>query len=170
MRRLPMVLTALAVVGCGEHARPTPSSAGITLTVPNPIVGRYQSCTPCPASDLSVVAEFAVVVGDPGGPGGVVARLEVRVFNRSRNVEVARNTRPNAAAGLPDASLPAAGQLRLDAGIVFSPPPPRDEVVVSVIATLTDGRQTSRTVPLVIEAALPAGGVGVTAADGPRPC
>ena len=143
----------LVLCGCGEHARPTPSAPGITLRVPNPIAGRYAACAACPERAPSVVAEFTVVVGDPAGPGGTVATLEVRVFNRSRATELARNTRPNTSVGLTDAAIPAAGELRLQAGIALPPPPPHDEVVVTVIVTLTDGRQTSRIVPFVIEAA-----------------
>jgi hypothetical protein len=153
MRRAAWTLAAgLVLCGCGEPARPTPSAPGITLRVPNPIAGRY-ACPGCPEPAPTVVAEFTVAVGDPAGPGGTVATLEVRVFNRSRDTELARNTRPTTSVGLPDAAIPAAGELQLQAGIALAPPPPRDEVVVTVIVTLTDGRQTSRTVPLVIEAA-----------------
>jgi hypothetical protein len=148
-----IVAAGLVLWGCGEHARPTPSAPGITLRVPNPIAGRYAACPACPEPERNVVAEFAVVVGDPAGPGGTVATLEVRVFNRSRDTELARNTRPNTNVGLADAVIPAAGELQLQAGIALPPPPPRDEVVATVIVTLTDGRQTARTVPFVIQAA-----------------
>ena len=149
-----IVAAGLVLCGCGEHAPPTPSAAGITLRVPNPIAGRYAPCPACPEPDPSVVSEFTVVVGDPAGPGGTVASLEVRVFNRSRDTELARNTRPNTSVGLPDSTIPPAGELQLQAGIALPPPPPRDEVVVTVVVTLTDGRQTSRTVPLVVQAAV----------------
>ena len=154
MRRAAWTLAVgLVLSGCGGQGRPTPSAPGITLRVPDPIAGRYAACPACPEPASTVVAEFTVVVGDPAGPGGTVAALEVRVFNRSRDTELARNTRPNASVGLPDAAIPAAGELQLEAGITLSPPPPRDEVVVTVVVTLTDGRQTSRTVPFVIQAA-----------------
>jgi hypothetical protein len=154
MRRAAWTLAAgLVLCGCGEHARPAPSAPGITLRVPNPIAGRYAACSACSERDPAVVAEFAVTVGDPAGPGGTVAAVEVRVFDRSRDTELARNTRPNTNVGLPDAAIPAAGELQLQAGIALSPPPPRDEVVVTVIVTLTDGRHTSKTVPFVIQSA-----------------
>jgi hypothetical protein len=154
MRRVAGVLTiALATAACGENNRAAPSAPGITLRVPNPVVGRYVTCDTCTDPTLTVVAEFTVTVGDPYGPGGNVAALEVRVFNRSRDAELARNTHPNSTVDLPGSSIPASGEVQLNAGIGLPAPPPRDEVVVTVMVTLTDGRQTSRTVPLTIEAA-----------------
>ena len=68
----------------------------------------------------------------------------------SRGVEVARNTRPNGSVGLSPSALPARGQVTIEAGIGFPPPPPRDSLTVIATATLTDGRQASASAPLTI--------------------
>jgi hypothetical protein len=118
------------------------------VTLPAAIEGHYASCDTC--SDPAVVANFTVTVSDTSGPGGTVATLEMRVVNTSRGVEVARNTRPNSDVGLSPSALPAGGEVRIDAGIGFPPPPPRDALALVATARLTDGREATASAPLTI--------------------
>ena len=119
----------LALAACGGSPA-EPSRPGITLGVPSTITGKYVSCAACDAP-LVVVAEFIVVVGNPGGPGGTVERVEIVAVNASRGTEVARNVRPNADVPYPVTALPGGGSLMLSAGVVISPaPPPKDAVTV----------------------------------------
>lgn len=89
------------------------------------------------------MAEFSVSVSDPFRRGGTLAAVETVVENRSRRLELGRNTRPNASVGYDDVTVPQGSALVLPAGIVFTMPPPRDEVVVTVTVRLTDGREGS---------------------------
>lgn len=133
---------------CGD-AGPGPTPP-LMLVLPATVEGRMATCTGCTDPTPTVVLEFPVTILDPQGSGGTIERLETIVMNRSRGLEVARNVRPNADYAFPDSSVPAHGQLVVQAGIVFGPPPPRDEIVVAVRVRLTDQREASSTVPLTI--------------------
>jgi hypothetical protein len=152
LRTLLAVATVAMLAGCGgTPARP--SLPGITLQVDDPITARSVACATCEVA-LVVVAEFPVTVGDPNGPGGVLARIEVVATDESRSTEVGRNVRPNADVAYPVRDVPAGATLTVPAGIVIGPaPPPRDSLSVTILARLEDGRASTRTVPLVVAAA-----------------
>jgi hypothetical protein len=142
-RSLHQLLAAallLAACACGS---PTTPSSPLTLALTASVTGRIIVCTTCTMPpEQWIVAEFPVTLSDPRGPGGTLQSIETRVFNRTRGrTELGRNARPNADYQYADLAVPAGGSLTLPAGIVFHPlPPPRDELVVEVVATLTDGR------------------------------
>ena len=139
----------LALASCGGSPS-APSLPGLTLGVPATITGKYVACSTCDPP-LVVSAEFPVVVGDPGGPGGTVRQVEVVAVDASRGTEVARNTRPNADFAYPVTAVPKAGSLTLAAGVVISPaPPPRDSVNVTVTVRLTDGRASTALAALAV--------------------
>jgi hypothetical protein len=138
----------VATAACGDSPE-GPSPAPLVLTMPAAVEGRYSTCQTC-ADPVAVVVSFPVTVSDASGPGGTIATLETRVMDTSRGVEVARNTRPNGSVGLSPSALPARGQVTIEAGIGFPPPPPRDSLTVIATATLTDGRQASASAPLTI--------------------
>ena len=121
----------------------------LTLAFTDPVAARLVTCSPCADPTPRVVLEFPVTVADAAGPGGSVQSLEVRVTDRSRGSEVARNVRPNADFALPETSIAPRGSLILPAGLVFPPQPPRDELQVTVIVTLTDGRRAERSGAMV---------------------
>jgi hypothetical protein len=148
MRLLAGLLLTTSWACGGEGPEPTPPP--LTLVLPATVEGRLVACGTCADPTPRVVAEFPVGVSDAQGPGGSIDRLETIVMNRSRGLEVGRNVRPNADYAFPDSTVPARGQLVVQAGIVFGPPPPRDEIVVTVRVHLTDDRQASSTVPLAI--------------------
>jgi hypothetical protein len=149
VRTLAASAAILALVACGSSPA-APSRPGITLGMPSSVTGTYVSCADC-ETPLVVVAEFAVAVGDPEGPGGTVQRVEVVAVDTSRGTELARNVRPNADVPYPVTALPAGGSLTLAAGVVISPaPPPKDTVTVSVTVRLTDGRASTGSAPLVV--------------------
>ena len=149
MRRLLLACLAATSVGCGDGAASRPSLPPLSLILPAAVEGRYTNCATC-AEPVTVVVGLAVTVVDANGPGGTVATLETRVVNNSRGVEVARNVRPNAVAGLSPSALPAGGRVTIETGLVFPPPPPRDALSLVVVATLTDGREATETTPLAI--------------------
>ena len=149
MRRLLLACLAATSVGCGDSAGSRPSPPPLSLILPAAVEGRYTNCTTC-VDPVTVVVALAVTVVDATGPGGTVATLETHVVNNSRGVEVARNVRPNAAAGLSPTALPAGGRVTIETGIVFAPPPPRDALALVVVARLTDGREATATAPLAI--------------------
>lgn len=129
--------------GCGnDHIGPTPLDGGISLLFEDPVVAHFV------ASTGVFIAEFPVSVVDETGRGGQLLYLETIVYNRSRNLVIARNQRPNDTYGFPQSSLPARGQLTVDAGIGFAPPPPRDEIAITVRVRLTDGREAEHTASL----------------------
>jgi hypothetical protein len=157
LRRVPLprlgaivALTTLAAgPACGGDST-DPSPPPVTIGMPASVEGRLVTCDSCAEPTVTVIVEFDVVVRDPLGPGGTLQRLETVVTNRSRASEVARNARPNASFTFPDRTIPPRGQLTVQAGVGFAPPPPRDEIVVGVEVTLTDGRTASASSPLVI--------------------
>lgn len=105
------------------------------------------SCASCPDAPTLVI-DVPVTISDPMGSGGVLAEVTLVALNRSRSLELARNTRPNDEYAFPDTSVPAGGQLVVRAGLVAPLPPPRDEISVTVHVRLTDGREASATAPL----------------------
>ena len=143
-----VVFVVAALAGCRDGG-PGPSRASLTLRMPAVVEGRYSTCASCEIP-VVVVVEFPVVIGDPAGPGGVLERLETLVVNSTRGVEIVRTLRPNADVAFRDAAVPPAGSLTVQAGAVFSPPPPRDDVRMTVRAWLTDGRSAAATSPLAI--------------------
>jgi len=149
MRRLLLACLAATMAGCGGGAASRPSPPPLSLILPAAVEGHYTNCTTC-ADPVTVVVALAVTVVDANGPGGTVATLETRVVNSSRGVEVVRNVRPNAAAGLSPTALPAGGRVIIETGVVFPPPPPRDALILLVVARLTDGREATATAPLTI--------------------
>ena len=149
VRTLRFVAAAALVVTAGCDSPEGPSPAPLVLTMPTAVEGRYSTCQTC-ADPVAVVVDFPVTVSDASGPGGTIATLETRVMDTSRGVEIARNTRPNGDVGLSPSALPARGQVTIEAGIGFPPPPPRDALTIIATATLTDGRQASASAPLTI--------------------
>ncbi len=116
--------------------------------MPDAIGARYVTCATCEAQ-VTAVAEFPVGVSDPNGPGGTLESVETIARNLTRGSDVSRNTRPNAQVSYPSTTVPRAGTLTVEAGIVMSPaPPPRDAITLTVVVRLTDGRSTTRTVPV----------------------
>lgn len=150
VRRLALAVLLTAPAGCGSGE---PSPPALRLTLPTRAEGRLVTCATCEAPTTTVVVEFTVGVGDPDGPGGTIERLETIVTNRSRASEIGRNVRPNADYAFPDSRVPPGGQVAVQAGIVIALPPPRDEIVVTVLARLTDGREASGTTPLAVPGA-----------------
>ena len=141
---------ALAVMAaaCGGPSS-GPSRPPLVLTLPAALEGHYAICVTC-TDPPAVIVTFAVTVSDASGPGGTIATLEARVMDISRGVEIARNTRPNGDVGLSPSAVPAGGQVSIEAGIGFPPPPPRDALTVIATAKLTDGREASASAPLSI--------------------
>jgi hypothetical protein len=135
-----MAIVAASMSGaCGnDHMGPTPVAGGIRLVFDDPVVAQFVQVTGV------FVAEFPVTIVDETGRGGQLLFLETMVYNRSRNILMATNQRPNGTYGFPQQSLPARGELNVYAGIGFAPPPPRDEIVITVRVRLTDGRETER--------------------------
>lgn len=152
-RALGATLVAAALVPACGGATPTAPGATLTLTFAVPIQARLVPCPTCVEGPAQrVVAEFPVTVADPSGPGGQVERVEVLVFNRSRGVELGRNTRPNKDFPYADTLVPAGGSLVLEAGIVFDPPSSGDQVDLTVRVSLADGRDAQRTAAIAIAA------------------
>jgi len=146
--RLVVALGLTVIAACGGSDN-GPSPAPLVLTLPPAIEGHYSTCQTC-ADPVAVIVNFSVTVSDANGPGGTIVALEMRVMDTSRGTEVARNTRPNGEVGLSPSALPAGGQVTIDAGIGFPPPPPRDALLVVATARLTDGRSASASAPLTI--------------------
>lgn len=132
---------------CSDEVAPSPPP--ISVTLPSPAEGRLLSCAICADPSITLVIELPVTVRDAMGPGGTVERLTTILTNRSRDVEIGRNIRPNASYAFPSTSLPPGGQLVLQAGLTTAPPPPRDELRLTVHVRLTDGREARVSVPLV---------------------
>lgn len=122
------------IVACSR----SPASAS-----PPPLVLTYATPVTATLVGDTFVAEFPVTLSDPRGSGGTIAYLETIVFNQSRKLEVQRNRRPNASFALPVATLPAGRSITLPAGVAYAPPPPRDQIIISVTVRLTDGREAS---------------------------
>jgi hypothetical protein len=141
-----MVLLAgpLAATGCSRDDPTGPSPLPVLVSIPDPVEARGDVCATC-ADPAVTVAEFAVTITDPFRRGGTVVAVETLVENRSRRSEIGRNTRPNASAGYPDVTVPRETALVLPAGIVFPLPPPRDEITITVMVRLSDGREGSAT-------------------------
>jgi hypothetical protein len=96
-----------------------------------------------------VIVVVPVTIQNPDG-AGTLATVETRVVNRSRFMELARNVRPNKDFSYPDRHVPAAGTLVVEAGAGFGLPPPRDEIVATVIVRLTDGREAAASAQVAI--------------------
>jgi hypothetical protein len=145
---LGLALTLLCgLAACSDEAGPSPPP--ITLTLPSPAEGRLVACTACQEPSTTLVIELPVAVRDAMGPGGTVERLTTILTNRSRDIEIGRNIRPNSSHAFPSTTLPSGGQLVLQAGLTTSPPPPRDELILTVQVRLTDGREVQASAPLV---------------------
>jgi hypothetical protein len=146
-----VAIVSLLTLACDSPARP--DGAGLSVVIPSTIQGRLVSCPTCDGGTLSVAAEFPVTVGDPDGSGGVVEQVRTTVVNRSRGISLGANVRPNPQFSYPTTSVPARASLELSAGLVITPPPPpRDEVSVTVFVQLTDGRTATASAPLVVTA------------------
>jgi len=142
---------ALSGAACGDGNPAAPSVPALTLALPASVEGRVVVCATCAEPQMTVVVEFPVTIGDPSGPGGTLSRLSTRIVNRSRAIDVAENVRPNGAVELSPADLRPGGEITLEAGVVFGPPPPpRDEVAVVVSVRLSDGRQVSGSAPFAV--------------------
>jgi hypothetical protein len=142
-----MALVAITAA-CDSPTRP--GRPPIALTIPSTVTGRYVSCATCEVT-LWISVEFPVVVADPDGAGGTVQDVRVTATNQSRGTVLAGNTRPNSEFPYPNTTVPAGGTLSLMAGVVISPAsPPRDEVVIAVLVTLSDGRTGLASAPLVV--------------------
>ena len=146
--RAALVTTFLiGLAACSNDVAPSPPP--ITLTLPSPAEGRLLSCAICADPSITLVIELPVTVRDAMGPGGNVERLTTILTNRSRDLEIGRNIRPNSSYAFPSTTLPAGGQLALQAGLTTAPPPPRDELLLTVQVRLTDGREAQVSAPLV---------------------
>lgn len=145
MGRIRALVPAVAVavmagaVGACSEVAPTPVAPALVLAVEEPVVARF-----VPETGI-LSAEFPVSISDPTGPGGSLVFVEVLVVNRTRGVVLARNRRPNTTYAYSDVHVPSGGRLTVAAAVGFSPPPPRDHVVLAVRAGLTDGREVERT-------------------------
>jgi hypothetical protein len=144
-----VTVALLALVACSDRGVTQPTPAPLQIEIPSVITARLQTCPTCTPA-FPVVAEFPVAISDAVGRGGVVESVETRVQNISRGVVMAINMRPNGDFGYPDTSVPANGQLVLQAGIVFDLPPPRDEIRAIVTVRLTDGRQAVASAPVMV--------------------
>lgn len=133
-------LFVLVVGACSASRETGPSPVLIAVSIPEPVRYRIETCATC-NDPLMAVAAFAVTISDPLRQGGTVAAVETRVYNRSRAIELAQNTRPNATVGYDDATVPRDGTLQLEAGVVFPVPPTRDEVIVTVTVRMSSGRE-----------------------------
>jgi hypothetical protein len=151
MKARARVALAMALLcglaACSDEVAPSPPPIAVTL--PSPAEGRLVACATCQEPSVTLVVELPVTVRDASGPGGAVERLTTILTNRSRDVEVGRNVRPNASYAFPSSTLPAGGQLVLQAGLTTAPPPPRDELILTVHVRLTDGREAQVSAPLV---------------------
>ena len=136
-----------ALASCSDEVAPSPPP--ITVTLPSPAEGRLVACTTCQEPSTSLVIDLPATVRDQSGPGGTVERLTTTLTNRSRDVEVGRNVRPNASYAFPSSTVPAGGQLVVQAGLTTAPPPPRDELILTVHVRLTDGREAQVSAALV---------------------
>lgn len=135
------------LAACSDEVAPSPPP--ITVTLPSPAEGRLVACTSCQEPSTTLVIELPVTVRDQSGPGRTVERLTTILANRSRDVEVGRNVRPNASYAFLSSTVPAGGQLVVQAGLTTVPPPPRDELILTVHVRLTDGREAQVSAPLV---------------------
>jgi hypothetical protein len=135
-----VAVALLALVACGDGGVTQPTPAPLQLEIPSVVTARLQTCPTC-APAFPVVAEFPISISDAFGRGGVVESVETRIQNVSRGVVMAINVRPNGDFAYPDTSVPANGRLVLQAGVVFTMPPPRDDIRAIVTVRLTDGRQ-----------------------------
>ena len=96
-QRRPLAVVAALLCGlaaCSDDVAPSPPP--ITVTLPSPAEGRLVACTTCQEPSTTVVIELPATVRDQSGPGGTVERLTTILTNRSRDVEIGRNVRPNA--------------------------------------------------------------------------
>lgn len=135
------ILAAALLVTAGCSDAPTKPSPTVTLSFATPVVATIVACDSCAEGPtIWATAEFPVTLTNPASADRTLVTLTTRVVNRTRGGEIARNVRPNETHAYPDVRIPAGGTLTLDAGIVYFPlPPPRDDVVVEVIAELQDG-------------------------------
>lgn len=135
--------TVLFISACrNTPASPTPTPVGIGLRFDDPVEARF-----VPTTNV-MVAEFPVTIVEADGRDGQLEFLETMVFDRSRNQLIAINRRPNITHAYPDTTLPSRGELTVEAGVAFAPPPPRDDVQITVRVRLTDGREAQRTASL----------------------
>jgi hypothetical protein len=148
--RMSGLVLLLWAAGCGGENGPGPSRPPLTVTMPDPVEGRYVSCTTCPEPSVTVILEFAVTIADPNGDGGTLDRLETVVINATRGEQIVRNVRPNASYSFANRTIARGGSLTVEAAAGFAPPPPRDDVRVTVHAHLTDGRSGTSTAPLAV--------------------
>ena len=138
----------LAMAACADRVT-TPSLAALAIEMPATITAQVQQCATCSPA-FPAVAEFPVTITDASGRGGTVESVETRIQNVSRNMLGALNLRPNRDIGYTDTVVPAAGRLVLQAGVVFSVPPPRDEVWAIVTVRMTDGRLVFKSAPVTV--------------------
>lgn len=134
-----VVMASAVVLGACRVTGPTPLAPNLLLDFEEPVIARFVSATGV------FIAEFPVTVSDPHGQGGRLALVEAVVFNRSRGSVVGSNRRPNVSHPFAEADVPAGGSLTVAAGVGFEPPPPRDELVITVRVRLTDDREVVRT-------------------------
>jgi hypothetical protein len=148
--RLALVfLSALALAGCQKNPV-GPEAATITLTLPSEVTGRIVVCDSCVlASAPSAVATANLTLANHGRTSHEVGAVETVVANHTRMTILASNRRPNADVGLTASSIPAGGSLTLEAGVVYPVPPPRDDIQLLVIVSLTDGTKVQGQVRLV---------------------
>jgi hypothetical protein len=146
-----VIATSCLVIAAACGGSPArPSLPGITLSMPDSITARYVTCSGC-ETEVTAVAEFEITVSDPDGPGGTLQSVQTVATDTTRSAEVGRNTRPNRDVAYPETAIPKGGALTVPAGIVMNPaPPPRDAISLTVSARLSDGRTTTRTVPVVV--------------------
>ena len=137
IRLLAATLT-LTLSACGGG--PTlPASQGAKLILPAQVEGRLVTCATCSPAAWGVL-ETSITLENNGAHDRRISTVESRVLNRTRNIVVATNTRPNKDFPLLDLLLPRGGRASLDVGVVYAPlPPPTDEIWFAVIVTFDDG-------------------------------
>lgn len=137
------VVLASLLAGCGGDDPSGPTARPLVVEFDEPVEARFESTT------RTFIVELAVRARRPGG--GIVEFVETVVRDVSRsNQVIARNRRPNAEFAFPERSIPVSGApLVVEAAVGFPPPPPRDELSITVEVGLTTGESAERSARLV---------------------
>lgn len=143
---IALLTQTLVLAACGSG--PAAPNAGVTLVLPDGITGRIVTCATCTDPAVWAVVEQDVSIVNRSTRDRQVATVEARAFNHTRGTLIKANTRPNVDYVYPDTWVPAGGMLTLQAGLVYHPPPPGDEVYFIVIVTFRDGTSVRGQTPL----------------------
>jgi hypothetical protein len=134
-------ILVLALAACSDTRPPTAPSPAVTVTFTAPVRSSIVNCTTCQQEPrMWAAAEFPVTLSNGSAADRVLVTLTTRVVNRTRGGEIASNVRPNADHPYPSTRIAPGGTLTVEGGVIYFPlPPPRDDVVVEVIARFDDG-------------------------------